>query len=51
MLLVGNKVDLSENRVVEKSVAAKFANDKNLPYIETSAKDGRNVEQAFSMLS
>ncbi|KAM3142513.1 hypothetical protein pb186bvf_005415 [Paramecium bursaria] len=51
MLLVGNKVDLAENRVVEKSVAAKFANDKNLPYIETSAKDGRNVEQAFSMLS
>ena len=44
MLLVGNKVDLSENRVVEKSVAAKFANEKNLSYIETSAKDGRNVE-------
>jgi len=51
MVLVGNKVDLSKKRVVEYTVAKDFADSKNLPYIETSAKENINVEEAFLMLA
>ena len=45
--LVGNKSDLVNNRVVSREEADNFAKDHNLPYIETSAKEGVNIEELF----
>jgi len=46
-LLVGNKSDLTGKKVVEYSVAKEFADQLNIPFLETSAKNATNVEQAF----
>ena len=46
-LLVGNKADLSGSRAVEYQNAKQFADQLNIPFLETSAKDATNVEQAF----
>ncbi|OMH80557.1 Ras-related protein Rab-1A [Zancudomyces culisetae] len=46
-LLVGNKCDLSDQRVVDFTQAKEFADAKGIPVLETSAKDSTNVEQAF----
>jgi len=44
---LGNKADLADKRVVEKSTAEKFAKDRGLHYFDVSAKEGTNVNQAF----
>lgn len=46
-LLVGNKSDLTDKRVVEFDVAKEFAEANNMPFLETSALDSTNVEEAF----
>ncbi|TYI37996.1 hypothetical protein ES332_A03G254500v1 [Gossypium tomentosum] len=46
-LLVGNKCDLVENKVVDTQRAKAFADKLGIPFLETSAKDAINVEQAF----
>ena len=46
-LLVGNKCDLAENRVVTLSEAEQFAQHHQLQYLETSAMNGTNVKDAF----
>ncbi|EIM21402.1 GTP-binding protein ypt1 [Wallemia mellicola CBS 633.66] len=46
-LLVGNKNDLESKKSVEFNVAKEFAEQLNIPFLETSAKDSTNVEQAF----
>jgi Ras-related protein Rab-1A len=46
-LLVGNKSDLTSKKVVEYTVAKEFADQLNIPFLETSAKSATNVEQAF----
>ncbi|VDO59897.1 unnamed protein product [Schistosoma margrebowiei] len=46
-LLVGNKCDLANRRAVETSVAKEFADKNQMSFIETSAKDATNVENAF----
>ncbi|QLG72883.1 hypothetical protein HG535_0D05920 [Zygotorulaspora mrakii] len=46
-LLVGNKCDLKEKRVVEYDVAKEFADANKMPFLETSALDSTNVEEAF----
>ncbi|KAB2043158.1 hypothetical protein ES319_D02G270800v1 [Gossypium barbadense] len=46
-LLVGNKCDLVENKVVDTQRAKAFADELVIPFLETSAKDAINVEQAF----
>ncbi|KAK7693326.1 GTP-binding protein of the rab [Cerrena zonata] len=46
-LLVGNKSDLTSKKVVEYSVAKEFADQLTIPFLETSAKNATNVEQAF----
>jgi len=50
-LLVGNKTDLVQGRVVDKSVANEFADSMSIPYIETSAKNATGVEEAFMMMA
>lgn len=51
VLLVGNKVDLEKQRVVEFKTAKDFADERDLPYMETSAKTGTNVDSAFIKLA
>ncbi|KAI4298933.1 hypothetical protein L6164_032439 [Bauhinia variegata] len=46
-LLVGNKCDLVDNKVVDTQTAKAFADELGIPFLETSAKDSINVEQAF----
>lgn len=46
-LLVGNKADLTTKRVVQTADAKEFADGMGIPFLETSAKDATNVEQAF----
>ncbi|TYI40478.1 hypothetical protein ES332_A02G165500v1 [Gossypium tomentosum] len=46
-LLVENKCDLTANKVVSYETAKAFADEIGIPFLETSAKDATNVEQAF----
>mmetsp|Transcript_866 Transcript_866/g.1143 ORF Transcript_866/g.1143 Transcript_866/m.1143 type:complete len:210 (+) Transcript_866:174-803(+) len=46
-LLVGNKCDRTADRVVSEEQAQEFAKELGIPYIETSAKSAKNVEEAF----
>ena len=50
-LLVGNKSDLASKRQVEFATAKAFADEIGVPYIETSAKNATNVEQAFMTMA
>jgi len=47
ILLVGNKKDLEEEREVTFMEAARFAQENGLMFLETSAKTGESVEEAF----
>ncbi|KAI8086287.1 GTP-binding protein ypt1 [Halteromyces radiatus] len=46
-LLVGNKSDLVDKKVVDTEQAKELADSLKIPLLETSAKDATNVEQAF----
>jgi small GTP-binding protein len=46
-LLIGNKIDLNNLRVVSLNEGEKLSHNLNIPFIETSAKDDINVNQAF----
>ncbi|KAG2218953.1 hypothetical protein INT45_004645 [Circinella minor] len=46
-LLVGNKNDLTDKKVVDYTAAKEFSESSSIPFLETSAKDSSNVEQAF----
>lgn len=50
-LLVGNKCDLEDKRVVDQATAKAFAEEIGIPYIETSAKNATNVEEAFMTMA
>lgn len=50
-LLVGNKCDLASERKVVTEEAKDFADQLNLNFLETSAKDSTNVEEAFSKMA
>ena len=45
--LVGNKSDLAEERKVTFEEAKEYADEHELPYIETSAKEGININELF----
>ncbi|MHA1144544.1 MAG: GTP-binding protein [Candidatus Helarchaeota archaeon] len=48
-ILVGNKIDL--DRKVEFMAAKEVADSYGMPYIETSAKTGTNVDKAFGRIA
>ena len=50
ILLVGNKVDLEDAREVPSTEGKNIANCYNALFIETSAKSGNNVKEAFELL-
>ena len=45
--LIGNKSDLGSSRVVTLSEAEQYATQQHMSYLETSAKGGDNVREAF----
>ena len=47
MFLVGNKSDLLDERKVTYEEAKQYADEHELPYIETSAKEGININELF----
>ncbi|CAK9206981.1 unnamed protein product [Sphagnum troendelagicum] len=50
-LLVGNKSDLATKKVVDYQTAKAFADEIGIPFLETSAKNAINVEQAFMTMA
>jgi len=50
-MLIANKVDKTNERVVTREMGEKLANDYEISYIETSAKTGLNVEFCFKAIS
>ncbi|MHA1785975.1 MAG: GTP-binding protein [Candidatus Helarchaeota archaeon] len=50
-LLIGNKIDLENQRQVDMMEGKSFADEMGLPYIETSAKNGTNVDKAFGRIA
>jgi len=51
VILVGNKLDLNEQRCVSVEEGKALAAKENMFFIETSAKDATNIEKAFILLS
>ena len=49
-IILGNKSDLEENRVIQKEELADFSKKYKMPYLETSAKDNINVNEAFELI-
>lgn len=48
IFLIGNKIDLTEERVISKEMAEKIKEDYDLDFfIETSAKTGFNTQELF----
>jgi len=47
-VLVGNKIDLEENRIVSTKEAEDFATEKGFLFYEVSAKTGEKVEDLFN---
>ena len=48
IILVGNKIDLEEKRVVTREEAEKYAEDNNINYLEVSAKTGEGILDLFN---
>ena len=50
-ILVGNKIDLENEIKVDKEKIESYVNKKNIKYFETSAKDGKNVDEIFNVIA
>ena len=48
IVLIGNKIDLSETRKVNKAIAIDFAKTKNIKYFECSSLNGLNVYEILN---
>jgi small GTP-binding protein len=51
IVLFGNKCDCESLREVTTEEATEFAQKKNIPYFETSAKNNINIEEGFSKIA
>jgi Ras-related protein Rab-1A len=50
-VIVGNKSDKQEDRVVSTEEGMQKAESLGLSFIETSAKDATHIEEAFALIS
>ena len=46
--LVGNKIDMDDERKVQTEEGQKLAEELGVPFVETSAKSGVNIDNIFS---
>jgi GTPase SAR1 family protein len=51
MVLVGNKIDLDDERVVGRQTGQELARRWRCTFLETSAKDQANVREARTYLN
>jgi small GTP-binding protein len=51
IILIGNKIDLMDNREISSQEGKTLADSLNLPYLETSALDKDLVDEAFHMIA
>lgn len=50
LILIGNKIDLENERVISKEKGEEYANKHNIEIFESSGKSGVNVNEAFIFL-
>ena len=50
LILVGNKIDLSDSRKVSKEEGIELANEYCMDFLESSAKTGENIEKIFKKI-
>ena len=50
-LLIGNKCDLEEKREVSYEEGMELAKSFDIPFLEVSAKNSTNIEEAFTKLA
>ena len=50
VILIGNKCDIEEERDIDKEEGQKLADENGFPFIETSCKDGINIEESVKLL-
>ena len=50
MIIIGNKNDLEDKRVVKRDVAEAYAKEQKIQYMEASSKTGENVQEAIISL-
>ena len=50
ILMVGNKIDLEEERFIKKEDAKAFFKKQKFKYVETSCKEGTNVKKAITRI-
>ena len=48
LVLVGNKSDKTNKRIVSYEQAKQYADEQKMPYVETSAREAYQVDIAFS---
>ncbi|XP_008293355.1 ras-related protein Rab-26-like [Stegastes partitus] len=51
VMLLGNKADSTHDRLVKREEGEKLAKEFGVPFMETSAKSGLNVELAFTAVA
>jgi small GTP-binding protein len=51
VVIIGNKCDLTESREVTEEEINDFIKDNNITYFETSAKDGKNIDECFNHMA
>ena len=50
-VLIGNKIDLEKDRDITYNEGKEYAESEGMKFIETSAKDGSNIEEAFELIT
>ncbi|KAM8876040.1 ras-related protein Rab-37 [Synchiropus picturatus] len=51
IMLLGNKADMSSDRAIRRDEGERLAREYSVPFMETSAKTGVNVELAFNAIA
>ena len=51
IIIVGNKMDLENNRQIQLSVAEDYAKNLGLDHFSASAKTGKNVSEIFRQIT
>ena len=49
-MIIGNKVDLINQKVIDKTEGEKMSAEYNMKYFETSAKTGEKIEEVFTTI-